>query len=441
MSIPPRTLRHLAYALPAIPLAALYLPLFSYVTPFYAAERGVDLAALGFAWIAIRMFDAVSDPVAGWASDRLAGRIGRRGFVVLAAPLIMVATWQAFVPPEDAGLGHAALWLFVITLGWTLAQTPYYAWGAELESSYDGRTRVTSWREAMVLVGTLAATILYFAGGEGGDGLLWVAVAVILFVPITVAAAALGAPEAARLPSRPLSVREGWRAMAENRPFRILIVAWFVNGAANGLPVTLFVFFVEWRLGAPDQAGLMLLLYFIAAIGAVPFWSWAARRTSKHRAWAFAMIWASVIFSGALFLGEGDIVPFAVISVLTGLALGADLALPPAIQADVVELDERRTGAQRAGLFFALWQVATKAALALSSGLALIILGGAGFDSTAEPGQNGDAALLTLALLYAGAPILLKLLAVWLMWRFPLDAAEVERLKTEAGPGPGPAPA
>ena len=44
-----------AYAVPAFALAVLYLPLFSYVTPFYVAERGVDIALLGAAWIAIRM--------------------------------------------------------------------------------------------------------------------------------------------------------------------------------------------------------------------------------------------------------------------------------------------------------------------------------------------------------------------------------------------------
>jgi Na+/melibiose symporter-like transporter len=429
-------LRYLLYALPALPLAALYLPLFSYVTPFYASERGVDLAALGLAWIGIRMFDAVSDPLAGWASDRTARRIGRRGWVLLAAPLIAVATWQAFVPPEDAGLAHAVLWLFLLTLGWTLAQTPYYAWGAELEEGYAARTRVTAWRETMVLGGTLLATVLYFLGGEGGEGLRVVALAVIAMIPVTVIAAVLGAGERAHLPVRPLSVSEGARAMAENRPFRRLLVAWFVNGAANGLPVTLFVFFVEFRLGAADQAGLMLLLYFLAAIGGVPFWTWLARRISKHRAWAVAMVWASLIFAGALFLGEGDIVPFAIISVLTGLALGADLALPPSIQADVVELDTRRTGAARAGLFFAIWQVATKAALALSSGLALIALDGAGFSAE---GGNDAGALWALALLYAAAPIVLKLAAVALMWRFPLDRAALEEIRSEtpAGAQPG----
>jgi len=430
-------IRNLAYALPALPLAALYLPLFSYVTPFYANERGVDIAALGAAWIAIRMFDAVSDPLAGWLSDRTVRVIGRRGWVILAVPLILVATWQAFVPPEDAGLPHAVLWLFVLTLGWTLAQTPYYAWGAELDTSYDGRTRVTAWREAVVLVGTLAATLLYFGGGEGGDGLFVVAVAVVIALPITVAIAALGAREAPRPEEQRLTIAKGWQAMRENRPFRILILAWFVNGAANGLPVTLFLFFVASYLGAGEAefagSGLKvgaacLLAYFAFAILGVPFWSWLARRTSKHRAWSIAMIWACLIFAWALTLQEGDFLAFFAISVLTGLAFGADLSLPPAIQADVVELDSLRTGTARAGLFFALWQVATKAAVALSSGLGLILLGQAGFDAN---GQNDETALTALLVLYAGVPIVLKLAAVALVWRFPLDAAALRTARAQ----------
>ncbi|MEM7422777.1 MAG: MFS transporter, partial [Pseudomonadota bacterium] len=58
-----------AYALPAFALAAHYLPLFTYIAPFYAAERGVDLAVIGTILIAIRLFDAVSDPAMGWLSD------------------------------------------------------------------------------------------------------------------------------------------------------------------------------------------------------------------------------------------------------------------------------------------------------------------------------------------------------------------------------------
>ncbi|MEM7743924.1 MAG: MFS transporter [Pseudomonadota bacterium] len=418
-----------AYALPAFALAVLYLPLFTYVTPYYESI-GVDVAALGAVWIAIRMFDAVSDPAIGWISDRTPERWGRRRvWLVLSVPVILLGTWQAFVPPEGAGLAHAAFWLFIVTLGWTMAQTPYAAWGAEIAPDYTGRTRVTAWRESVVLVGTLAATVLYFQAGEGGAGLRALALCVMVALPIGVLVALWRVPDRA-VSARKISVADGWEAMKANAPFRCLLAAWFVNGAANGLPVTLFLFFVADYLMAGDEmlggvpvAAASLLSYFLAAILAVPFWSWLAGRTSKHRAWGVAMLWACAIFAWALTLGPGDAVQFLAISILTGLAFGADLSLPPAIQADVVELDTRRTGAARAGLFFAIWQVVTKAALALSSGLALIVLGFAGFSGGAD---NEPFTLGVLVWLYAGVPIALKLWAVWLMWDFPLDRTAVD---------------
>lgn len=413
----------LAYALPAFALAALYLPLYTYVTPFYVAERGVDLAAIGLVLIGIRLADAVSDPMMGWLTDRTPARWGRRRIWLAASvPVIVLGCWQLFVPPEGAGLGHATLWLAVVTLGWTMAQTPYAAWGAEIAPDYDSRSRVTGWRESVVLIGTVAVTLVYVGAGGGGEGLAAIAWMVAIALPIGVLTAILRVPD--RAPdarTKRIGFRESIATMRGNRPFVVLLGAWILNGLANGLPVTLFEFFTRDRLGMdPETFGIMFLLYFASAILGVPFWLWLAKRWSKHRAWCVAMIWASAVFAAVFALGHGDFVAFGVVSVLTGLAFGADLALPPAIQADVIELDRQRTGAARAGIFFAIWQVATKASIALSSGLALIALDAAGFVTRAVNSEN---TLLVLTALYAGVPIVLKLAAVACMWRFPLDRA------------------
>ncbi|MEO0763706.1 MAG: MFS transporter, partial [Pseudomonadota bacterium] len=293
------------------------------------------------------------------------------------------------------------------------------------------RLAVTAWREALVLVGTVVSTVLYVAGGEGGAGLEAVALGVAIGLPLTVAVALwrVPDPEVARGAAAPqgLSLRAGLATLAANRAFRRLIAAWFVNGAANALPASLFLFFVSDRLEAPDAAGWLFLLYFASAIAGIPFWNWAARQgegiRAKHRVWGAAMVYACAVFAAALLLGPGDVAAFAVITVLTGLAFGADLTLPPAIQADVIAADTAETGARRAGIFFALWQVATKTALAITSGLAYIALDLSGFEAG---GENGAFALTALAVLYAGVPILLKLAAVAIMWGFTLDRGRLE---------------
>jgi Na+/melibiose symporter-like transporter len=132
------------------------------------------------------------------------------------------------------------------------------------------------------------------------------------------------------------------------------------------------------------------------------------------------MLWSCAAFAFVPLLGPGAVIPFALISLASGIGLGADLALPPAMQADVVDLDELESGEQRAGLYFAAWTMAQKAGQALAVGIAFPLLGWAGFQAQ---GPNTPAALAALVALYCGAPITLKLTAVTLMWRFPLGAA------------------
>jgi Na+/melibiose symporter-like transporter len=107
------------------------------------------------------------------------------------------------------------------------------------------------------------------------------------------------------------------------------------------------------------------------------------------------------------------------ICVLTGAALGADLVLPPAIQADVADYDRWRFGADRTGVQFALWGMATKLALAAAVGLALPGVVWMGFDPEL-PTEAGRSALIVI---YAGIPVVIKTLSIAVIWRFPLSAA------------------
>lgn len=415
-----------AYAAPAVALAALYFPVYVYVAPFYAESRGVALGALGALFIAVRLLDAVTDPAMGWLSDRTPARLGRRKlWMAVSAPLVAVSVWMLLVPPAGAGLGHVALWMTALTLAWTVALTPWYAWGAEIDGDYAGRARVTAAREGAALAGTVLAVVLYNLADDAAAGLRAVALLVAVALPLGAAAAVLLAPEPRDFSRAQPGVGAALRALRGNAPFRRLLVAYFINGAANALPAGLFLFFIADYLRAPE-AGWLLLVYFLCAIAGMPLWAWAARRWSKHRAWGAAMLYACAVFACAPLLGPGDVAGFAAICVLTGFALSADLSLPPAIQADVVDVDTADSGSQRTGLFFALWSVATKAALALSGGAALIALDLAGFRAGAA---NDATALAALVGLYALAPVALKLLAVALMWNFPLDRAAHDALR------------
>ena len=98
-----------AFAAPALPLAAMYFPVYVFLAEFYATAHGLSLAAIGGVFIAARLFDAVAIRSPGIASDRWSTRWGRRRpWLAAGAPLVMLSAWMLFVPAAGASLASFA---------------------------------------------------------------------------------------------------------------------------------------------------------------------------------------------------------------------------------------------------------------------------------------------------------------------------------------------
>jgi glycoside/pentoside/hexuronide:cation symporter, GPH family len=424
--------RIIAYALPAMPLAALTLPLYVLVPTFYTETLGLSLASVGFALLLVRIFDAVNDPLIGWAADRFRPRFGRRrALFAVSLPLTALSAFMLFWPPVDATVWWLAGWGLMLSLGYTAALIPFSAWGAELATDYHGRSRITAWREGLTLIGTLIAIALPFSIGfdqtGGVHGLAALGLVILVALPFFGVLAVALTPEPVEHSRTRLNLRSGLTHLARNRPFVRLIAAFFLNGLANGIPATLFLYFVSARLGLPDARGPLLFFYFLCAIAGVPLAAWAARRFGKHRAWCYGMLAACVAFAPAPMLPEGSLIAFAAICAVTGLLLGFDLALPPAIQADVIDVDTAASGEQRSGTYFAAWSLATKLSLAGGVGIVFPALAAFGFDPV-ESAATGEG-LTALAVAYAWVPIAAKLASIAIMWNFPLDEATQKTLR------------
>ncbi len=424
----------IAYGLPALPLAILTLPVYIYLPKVYAGDLGLGLAAVGSILLIARLVDAASDPVIGILGDATKSRLGRRKLWIIAgAPLVALGTWHLFLPPDSVTIAHLLIWSLVLYIGWTMMILPLNALGAELSTDYHERSRIAGIREGLIVLGSVIALAIAGAtlalGGDDATALRSLGWLMLALLPVTLLVFWFGVAEPEAVRAGRITLRAGLRVMTRNSHFRRLILAYLLNGIANGLPATLFLLFVEFRLERPDAAGPLLILYFLAGVVAIPLWLRLSRRFGKHWVWCAAMLWACAVFACVPLLGVGDVWGFAVISGLSGLALGADLTLPAAMQADVVDQDTLETGQQRTGLYFALWSMATKLALALAVGLAFPLLDLAGFDAEAEIGTTQG--LWALVALYAAAPILFKLAAIALIRRHELDEETVAETRAE----------
>ena len=157
-----------------------------------------------------------------------------------------------------------------------MVSVPYLAWGSELSSDYNQRTRITAWREAFGLLGIIVAGILgsvtAFLGWSESDSIgaiAWAAIALgIIVIPMLLHIV----PERADSSSQVRTVTDSrladdLRALVKNKLFLRLLFTWFLNGVANGIPAALFLIYLEHGLGAvSDIRPLFVLAYFVAAL-------------------------------------------------------------------------------------------------------------------------------------------------------------------------------
>lgn len=431
----------IAYGMLGLPLAAAALPVYVHLPKLYGAELGMDLALLGLVLLVVRLADAFIDPWLGALADRQSWRNGWIG-----AGMFLMATGSILVfhPPGSRDL----LWIWLglallpMYLGYSMASIHHLAWGSLLGNSPHERTRVAAWREGFALVGVVAASVLpvVFAGsgmstGSAGKGLADYSLLLSVLALICTLILIWQAPRPGLPPTpSPPAWWAGHFLAALAQPlrapaFRWLLGIFMLNGIASALPATLVLFFVADVLGLASDSGSFLAAYFIAGATSLPAWLALSRRWGKRQAWLASMLLAVSAFASAALLGPGDYTGFMLVCIASGIALGADLCLPPALLADLV----REEGAESsAGAHAGLWNFATKFNLALAAGIALPFLQWAGY-------TPGGQAIEPLVLAYCLIPCALKLGAAALLFvaRLPLSASQAD---SPAGHLKDPAP-
>jgi GPH family glycoside/pentoside/hexuronide:cation symporter len=452
-----------------LPLAVIGYPLAIWIPAHYSGGLGISLAAVGTILMVARLTDVVTDPVMGEISDRWRTRIGRRRpWLLIGTPVMMFGVYKLFIPEPGVGLAYFLIWLSIFFLGSTMIGLPHRAWGAELSPDYHQRSRVTAAREIYVLVGLMVAAAIPMIveiradggtsvgevfstlwndaiGAFSGDfrdkvvvdratltgpvlaGLAW---AIILVLPLcsAVVLSMVAEPKAVPTESRP-SFREGLKLVMKNGPMlRVLLIALLVTfGEAFRNAVSLF--FIRDIVGVPT-IGAAYFFYFIAGLGAIPFWLWLGRNIGKHRAFMCTLITVASVSGANLLLGYGDYLPFFLLFVIKGFCFGGLQFLPVAMLADVVDVDAARSGGRRAGTYFAFLGFTEKIAIAFGTGVSLNIVGLLGFDPAGGVAASTDIGVLSLRLVYCLGPIVFYGLALRLIWSYPLTPARHARLRS-----------
>jgi len=399
----------------ALPLAFAGLPLYIHAPDLYTRHFGLGIGLIGIILLAVRLFDAIQDPIIGFLSDKFSQH--RLAIIYIGAMLMGTGMLGLFSFPAENNF--TALWfainIILATTGFSILSINLNMIGGFWVNDKTQRTRITATRESLSLLGLLLAAafpsvVSQFVSDQIAYSHLAVTFTVLLIISLWLFQSFLSGLDT-KHPIKQGYANTKWSFLSiligQQRPYFIIC---FLSYLAAAIPAVLVLFFIRDYLQEESWTPLFLIAYFLSGSALMPVWYRLSKKVGKQQAWLISMLLAVLTFIWAFSLEPHDTVSYTLICLLSGCALGADLALPPSILADKVEHQgDQQEGSQH----FAVLALIPKVALAVASGCTFLILELLSF----VPGTNNSpVALSGLVLLYAIVPCLIKLLSAFLLW-------------------------
>jgi len=425
----------LSFSAPTFGVGFMFFLVGLYMTPFATDVLLISPGAMGAIFMVSRLWDAISDPIAGFLSDRTQSRLGRRR-PWIAASIIPIGAMYVMMwsPPENLQGGMLVAWMALGVVGFYTAMTifivPHTALGAELTNAYHDRTRIFGYRHVIWTLGTIAAVggmqIIIDADAPRAiarqSSLIVSAITAALLV-LAVAMLRERSDFQGRGGKNPLhSFRDVWR----NRHARLLLMIFLIEnlGAATIGVLTFYV--AKYVIMRPDLTAYFIFAYMGASIVFIGMWLPLSKRFGKTRLWMSSMLLTAGAFGGMFFLEEGRIYLISILAILGGTAAGCGAMIGPSIQADVIDFDEYETGQRKEGTYFAAWNFVFKTATGITIMATLSVLELVGFEPNIE---QSDEVKFAIVALYSLAPLACYLIGAMLLNSFSLDEAEHTRIR------------
>ena len=419
--------RLLAFSQPGLSVGALAVAISVYLPRYFAAHFGMGLAAVGGAFMLVRLIDTAFDPMIGLVMDRTRTRVGRyRAWLILGAPVISLGTFMLFVPQGTVSSGYLIFWLLVYYIGYSLITLSHAAWGSVVAGQYHERSRVFG---SIQTVSTIGATLILVipalmgaaAEKAGADvrGMGW---AIVIITPIAVALAALATPERQVKDSshERFGFRDYWGMISRPDMARIIIADFCLTLGPGWMSALYLFYFHDARGFAARSASLLLLIYIGAGVLGALTMSRVAMKIGKHRTLQVAAAGYSIGLLSLIFVPKGAFLLAAIPMFILGFLASSFTMLDRAMVSDVGDVVRLEQGKQRVSLLFAMITSSQKIATALSIGLSFTVLGWVGFNPK-EGAVNTPGAILGLDLVYLITPVVFVMIGAICYIGYKLD--------------------
>ena len=412
----------------------------------YNMGLGVDPRMLGWALGLPRIWDALSDPLMGNISDNTRTRWGRRRPFILIGTILCAIMFALIWCPPTGWSPTAIGWyfmgmVFVYYTAYTIFVVPWGALGLELTTDYNERTRVQAYRTVFQGIGAMGLGAMWvlaqkWGGGNDVVGVRYVGLAVGALILVCGIVPAIFCRENMDHEQSKISFWPAIKATMFNKPFLLLIAVticvmlgiFMVNTFALYIG-TYYVF--EGDKGLVAKFGMYCNWVFqLAGIALVPLITFIATRVGKKATLIGGLL--LVVFAyGTSWWCYTPKNPWLQMVTL-GLAapgMACMWTIGSSMLADICDLDEKKTGLRREGMFGASYSWACKAGIALTMVISGYMLQWSGFD--AEVDVQPEAVITHMRLLYMFIPMGFVSLAALILVFYPLSEKRIQEIQAE----------
>ncbi len=397
----------LAYANSAFGVSVLSNSAATLMLFYLSSVVGIAAWKAGLILLVSKLYDVVSDPMAGWLSDRHRSPAGRRRPFLLWGTLVSgVAMALIFTVPFHGD--RPVVWLYVLiinliyTTGYSLYNVPHLAMATEMTGGFHERTVLQGWRIVAASIGTAVATIgsgaiLGVLGRRVGFGGRVVNSAhdyVLLgglFTVLTVAGMIIGwaGTRGARF-TEPVKSKATWQAQISsffaNRAALIIIGVKSAQliGIASASAATFFML-VDILKRSPGDLPAIGLPVLATSVIVTPILTWISKFIGKKGGYMIGALSTAASALSWVWAQPSDPLYFLMLrGAVTGIAFSANVMFATSMLNDAMEMDGLRTGLRREGMYSALYSFVDKFGAAVGPFIVGSALSLAGFDKTAS---------------------------------------------------------
>lgn len=402
---------------------------------------GLSAALAGTAVMVGKLWDAVTDPVMGYISDRTRSRWGRRRPYLLFGSLpLLVAMVFFFTNPHLQNPVLLTLWaigaLMLLNTAYTVVNIPYNSLTPELTADYHERTSLNGFRFGFAVIGTIvgAAAVQPILGAFPNKSAGFTAVGAILGLIMALAALTTFFSVREQEHTKEELPREGffstYLGVFKNIPYIIVLITFALHLMALNFLQGILVYYTKYVYKNEGLTTPSMILLLVVAMACIPVSVWVSKKIGKKRTYqiAFAVLSAAcaLIFALGHLLGPSF---FLGMMVFAGVGIGFGYVAPWAMVPDTIEYDAHRTGERKEGAFYGMWTFTSKVGQSLSIFISGLILSAGGY--VAEAVQSPKA-IFAIRLIIGPLPLLVFVGALVLIQFYPLDEKTYRALMAQA---------